>query len=407
MSIHLRKIIRKAPIDSLQAYFESLSPGISEGVDWKASRTELAGRLSISVNALDRVSRDRVFSDFDRIGQFMNEHGRRMLRGVLPVDPEILDQFDALEDVTGCALFVLLRGDDTFENALSSLYAQRLLNGRDWTGLDFGPAGGPRMLDTPSLEEFVARLREIFTLEGPPPRILVDRFTRREPDPAGVEMMEREQFTIYVEAEPETAFAFGEELELLTHVQRPVLEAAVLFDSQEKTLDVVARGGGTERRRQIAEAFVGMMLVPGAVLTGRARRTLALDVLKTRPDFETHPEDRVRSVEVTRLTLRAPDNGSIVTIEIPGRYGTAPGADIYDRAERAFGRNGLPGRATWCVVGAKVRITFEPEARKRRTKRVVFELKDPDKTNLRDQIELHSKIADVLLARWGLYEGSA
>lgn len=80
-------------------------------------------------------------------------------------------------------------------------------------------------------------------------------------------------------------------------------------------------------------------------------------------------------------------------------------ADLYDRAERAFGRNGIPARTGWSVLSAKLRIVFEPEKPKTRPKSVTFELKWPDRTNLRDQIELHRQIADTLLARWGLYQG--
>ena len=105
------------------------------------------------------------------------------------------------------------------------------------------------------------------------------------------------------------------------------------------------------------------------------------------------------------LNRTAPDFGSIATFEVPSRSDKTAGRDIYERAERAFGRNGLPGRQGWRVISAKLRITFEPESPKARTKKVTFELKAPDRTNLRDQIELHRRIADVLLARWQLYGG--
>ena len=103
MSIYLRKLVRTTPIKSLRFYLDDVSPGTFENIDWTGSRTALADALIEVIRALDEETRDRVFSDVDRIGQFMNEHGRSVLRGVLPDDTELLDRFDALEDVTACA----------------------------------------------------------------------------------------------------------------------------------------------------------------------------------------------------------------------------------------------------------------------------------------------------------------
>lgn len=402
MSVYLHSFIHKAPIESLRAFLADASPSAFAAVDWKAPRRALVDVVTRTVLALEDAVRDRVYSDIDRVGQFMNEHGRRVLRSVLPTAPELLDRFDSLEDVTACALFVLKLEGDVFENALSALYAQRLLHGRDWTGFDFEPGAEPKLLQQP-LNRFEEQLREIFGENGPPPQIAVDRFTWREPDPAGPGTLARHQFTIYVEAAPETALTFVGGAKLEAQVRRPVREAAVLLDVAERTLDVVARGGGRSRRRRIAESFVEIMLAPGTTLASRPRRTLALDVLKHRPAFDLRPEDRVRSVEVAKLAFVAPDFGAIATFEVSGREHRHDGSDLYERAERAFGRNGIPGRQGWSVIAAKLRIVFEPEKPKARAKSVTFELKAPDRSNLRDQIDVHRRIAHTLLIRWGLY----
>lgn len=402
MSIHFHSVMLKAPVESLRAFFNDVAPVAFTEVDWCAPRRPLVDALTRTVLALEDVSRDRVYSDIDRVGQFMNEHGRRALRGVLPAAAELLDRFDALEDVTACAFFVMGYDGDVFDNALSALYAQRLLNGRDWTGLDFQPGVEPEVLRDAPTAVFEERLRDIFAADGPAPRVAVDRFTRHEPDAAGTGMLSREQFTIYIEAAPETELAFTGGTKLEARIVRRVQEGALLFDAGERTLDVVAKGG-KDRRRRIADAFVGTMLAPGAALAQRSRRTLALDTLKQRPTFDLRVEDGVRSVEVTKLALGAPDFGAIATFEVSGRGQRHAGSDLYEQAECAFGRNGIPSRQGWPVLAAKLRIVFEPEKPKARAKSVTFELKAPDRTNLRDQIELHRRIADTLLARWGLY----
>ena len=79
------------------------------------------------------------------------------------------------------------------------------------------------------------------------------------------------------------------------------------------------------------------------------------------------------------------------------------GDDLYTCAARWFGRYGPPGGRGWRVLSAKLRVVFEPERKGRAEKRVIVELKAPDRSNLRDQTERHHLIAETLLARWGLY----
>ena len=79
------------------------------------------------------------------------------------------------------------------------------------------------------------------------------------------------------------------------------------------------------------------------------------------------------------------------------------GDDLYACAARWFGQYGPPSGSGWRVLSAKLRVVFEPEKESRAEKRVIVELKVPDRSNLRDQTEQHHLIAETLLARWGLY----
>ncbi|MEQ8817855.1 MAG: hypothetical protein RLO51_16255 [Thalassobaculum sp.] len=409
MSVHLSTILRRTPTGSLRAYFDTISPENFADIDWTTKRNTLVDNLAQLINEIGDKARGRVYQDFDRVGQLMTDHGRGMLRAVLAAGGGDLSKFDAMEAATACAFHVLIHDSDAFEKALSAVFADRLLNGRDWTGLDFEPGGKPAMRPDPDVHGFTERLREIFASDGPVPRIHLERFSRQDPDPGGAGALEREQFTFYVEDAPESALVFpdGERSDLETRFFRRAREAALLFDATDRTLDVVVKGGGTARRQQIAAAFVEHMLKPGAKTAARPRRTLALDMLKVRQSFEVRPGDRVRTVEMVSLKLGAPDRGSIVTFETPARSTNPANGDFYERAGRVLGPRGPLSWQGWRVLAAKIRITFEPEASKKREKRVAVELKVPDRTNLRDQIELHRRIADQLLSRWGLYEGSA
>ena len=403
MSVDPAKFIRTTPLGTLRKYLVQLAPEMFGPINWKAPRQELTPQLLEASSRLPRASNDQLLCDLDRAGQFEGEAGRRILRAVLPDVPAVLEQFDALEDVSACALQILMQGGDAFENALAALFAQRLLNGRDWTGFTFQAGPDLALRPNASLEHFAEKLRDIFS-DGTSRRALaVEGFTRRDPDPAGSGTLVRRQFTIYVEGPPEAMLTFDGADFPHPQTVRPVREAAILFDARERLLDVVAKGGGNARRQQIADAFVAVMLSPGAKLATRSRRTLALDLLKHRPRFECRTEDRVRHVDVARLVMGAPDHGAIAAFEVPAKGRAREADDIYARAERAFGPNGLPGRSGWTIRSAKLRITFEPEKRAARAKTVTFEMKAPDRTNLRDQIELHRRIADTLLSRWGLY----
>ena len=92
-----------------------------------------------------------------------------------------------------------------------------------------------------------------------------------------------------------------------------------------------------------------------------------------------------------------------MTLEVSGRGQTLAGLDLYGQAEGIFKGGCIFSGEGWSVIAAKLRIIFEPGKQGARAKSVTFELKSPDRTNLRDQTELHRRIADVLLGRWGIY----
>ena len=70
MSIYLRRLVRTAPIGSLQPYLDDVSPGTFDNLDWTWPRTELANALIEVLHALDEATRDRVFSDVLRPPDF-------------------------------------------------------------------------------------------------------------------------------------------------------------------------------------------------------------------------------------------------------------------------------------------------------------------------------------------------
>ncbi len=73
MSTHLRSFLRRTPLESLRAYLSDVSATGFAEIDWEAPSTALVDTLIETIPVLDDPARDRVYSDVDRIGQFMND----------------------------------------------------------------------------------------------------------------------------------------------------------------------------------------------------------------------------------------------------------------------------------------------------------------------------------------------
>ena len=163
-------------------------------------------------------------------------------------------------------------------------------------------------------------------------------------------------------------------------------EAAIVFDKTERALDAVSkRWKGTAASN--SEAFVATMATSDVAISTRARRALRLEKLRTRPTFNLLPGDRVRRVEVESLRLAAPDAaGGLVTID--RKAAREGGGEISMPARRAGSADMVrPAAAAGVCLAAKLRVVFEPEKEGRAEKRVIVELKFPDRSNLRDQTD--------------------
>jgi hypothetical protein len=105
---------------------------------------------------------------------------------------------------------------------------------------------------------------------------------------------------------------------------------------------------------------------------------------------------------VTVTLLRLSSIGgrfSRVTIE------TDENTDIHAASARWFGDSDPLQRSEWRVTQAKLRITFHPEANRKREKAINVELRAPNGSNLKDQTHRHQLVSEKYLRRWGLVCG--
>jgi hypothetical protein len=369
----------------------------SEQVDWTAKSSALADSVKTAIEVLPKRERERVLEDFERIDQVSDEIGQRALRSLIEQNEALLCRFHSCNGSEARGLFVLLTDEEAFDHALATAYAERMRQGRSWSGYCLPapliPSKNPS--DIAQLEGDLSALFREF--DGTGRKLKVDWFEHRTCDLNGAALGQVIHYSVYVEGLPECSLEFDRE-EPKRRTRRPVIEAAICCDPVSGMLDIVSKGG-RPLREEIAKSFAEHLLDSETALTPVSRRDFDLDRLKRIAAFPTDPVDGVKSVEVTLLRLRNTAGGfGRVTIEIDD----AEHGDIHASSASWFGDSDLLRRPDWQVTQAKLKIAFYPEAKGKRAKTINVELRAPNGSNLRDQTRRHQIVSEKYLARWGL-----
>jgi len=130
MSFSLSKFLRRVPAESLKTYFDERGYDRTK-IDWEHEQPKIEHIWAV-INGLAERDRHRVFDDFERVFQLTDEIGQVALRSTLADAPEFLEAISEVDSHEGRALLALLRRPDSFEQALSVAYAERLQYGRTW-----------------------------------------------------------------------------------------------------------------------------------------------------------------------------------------------------------------------------------------------------------------------------------
>ena len=108
MSVDLARFLRTTPLATLKKYLESVDSQALDGLRWKMPRHALTAELLKAIERFPRPVREKLLCDVDRVSQFEGDGARHVLRGVLPNEPDRLEEFDALEDVSASSYCVPL-----------------------------------------------------------------------------------------------------------------------------------------------------------------------------------------------------------------------------------------------------------------------------------------------------------
>ncbi len=396
MSFNLLRFLRRALPSDLHRYFATRGILFSKPVDWTAKPAALLDSLKAAIEALPERVSEKVFEEFERIGQLSDEIGQRALQSFIEHDEAVLQKFHSCNGTEARGLFVLLTNEDAFDHALTAAYAERLRHGRSWSGYclpaPLAPSKSPS--DLALLEADLSALFRNF--DGTGRKLKIDCFERRTCDLKGASLGQVIHYSVYVEGLPECSMEFDRD-EPRRRTRRPVIEAAICCDPARGHLEVVSKGG-SPLRKGIAQSFAARLLNSESALMPVRSIGFDLDRLKHPMPFLTDPSDGIKSVEVTLLRLRdAAGRFCRVTLDIDDEH-----ANIHRDSAGLFGDFDPLQRPQLRVVQAKLRIAFQPEGHGKRAKTISVELRAPNGSNLRDQTRRHQIISEKYLARWGL-----
>jgi hypothetical protein len=397
MHFSLPKFLRQVPSASLAAYFEVRGLNAIADVQRNASGRQGVERVRQAIEALPERELLDLYDDFDRVCQLTDDIGQVALRAMIEDHPKLLRALSDIDSHQGRALLVLLGQPDAFNRALSAAYAERLINGKYWDRfkvVGFVSAHPPLDL----AENLSREIQNLFhAFDGSGRRVFIDHFDRRL-GPLFASASDRLiQYTVYVEALPESSLEIGDDGPE-RRTLRPVREAALCLDSGSGVLDVMSKGGRRLRER-IANAFGQLAVGDASKIERVQRREFHLDRLKRPIPFPTEQVDGIDTVKVTRLAL-APLNESYgrLTIEI-AKTSEEP---IYSVSKRWLGWAEPIERVDWRVVEANLRIAFHPETGGGRGKIINVSLRSPNSSDLRNQTWRHQLISEKYLVLWGI-----
>jgi hypothetical protein len=397
MGFNLKGFLRRISPEMLRQYLDARKISLSDRVDWEDPAQNQPDVLLAAITALVQRDREIIITDFEDVELLCDVVGQRALHSVAGRDASVSSLLRSADSNVAKSITLLLADDRLFEHALAARYADHLLMGRSWTAFSLD-ASASIGFSSPNLPAFEAELAMVLARsDGSIGKLKIDSFERNTVTRNGRATGRTVHCAIYSEDLPVADVEFSGD-ELKRETRRPVREGAILYDTDRRTLDVVASGGKAVRDR-IADSFAQNVLgIKGKIRPVVAER-FALDRLRSPMEFESDAADGIKTVKVTLLRLgRMGSRYERITIEVD------PSAriDICGRSKQLF-RDADPLRwPDWYVTHATLRIVFHPEPGRTREKTVSIQLRAPNGSNLRDQTWQHQVVSQKYLAKWGL-----
>ena len=356
--------------------------------DWDAA-DDFPQRFLKAVDDLADQERVQLLTEIDRVSDMTDEVGQAALMA-------LTDWCEPLGEIEGAhrrAHWLYVQSRDAFRKAEEIRYADENQNAqRLWDGFV-----GPRLLelknDPQIIEQFKDALRGLLGAG----RVHVEIFSRvrnrtGEPD------REIKQITVYSEDVPVDEIVFATN-GVKHQARKPVRETAITYEPGSGTIEVVGRVKAL--REQVASLFAEKLL--GVDLSGERLppRRVDLSPLLDPITFGVEPHDGIARVKLTRLVISAFDDSLTQWFDVP----FADDETLHEVLDDAFGvENPLRTQARpWM---ARIEIQFEPEADRRRGKKINVVLCLPGKCNLLGKTGRERLLLNKYLKAWGLLRGA-
>jgi hypothetical protein len=396
VAFNLQRFLRRTTPDAIHLYVRARAASLADRTDWHDPQQTQPPAIYKAIQALPQAERDRLLIDFERVEQLCDAIGQRALHSVTTADPRLTSLLQSAEGDEARGIILLVEADQMFERALVAAYADRLQHGRSWSEYRIE---GEILTDEPSdLDAFQVELANALAhSDGVTGKVALDSFQRDMRRGDGTTVSRTTHYAIYREDEVISDLEFrGDEIDRRT--RHPVQEAAILYDANRGSIDVMASGGKPVRAR-IAESFAQNLLRVKGAVRPVVPRTFSLNRLRQRIPFDVDPADGIGTVKLTLIRLaRVGADYERLSIEVDpsGRE------DMWTRCEQLFGDSNPLRWPEWRVTHAVLRIAFEPVDGRKIAPIVKVELRAPNGSNLRDQTVRHQIVSQKYLTRWGL-----
>jgi hypothetical protein len=286
------------PVQGIEAFFDRRGVEFGDAVDWRAAEHVIARQIA---EAMDRMSGDEVaplISGLERAHALSDEHGIRALVNAAEDPAAMLAVFDRAENDQERALRVLVDSLTVFERAEDIRYFDYRVEGN--YGRRFRAQQDAIVSRDPTdLETFQRAVGAYFRSIDGSGRSCVAEVIDRNKDGSV-------QVTLFVEGLASNAVGFDQG-GLYRRLQRPAIQAAIVYCGQTGTIETVAKGGKPvheELRKLFAQHLLRIDPRFDAILP----RPFRLSTLAGRPTLPTNPEDGIEIARVRRLRLLPTSN---------------------------------------------------------------------------------------------------
>jgi hypothetical protein len=376
-----------------------VAPERTREIDWDLQGRDLGRAVQRTIG-----NAPKAWAKFQQIANLAHHGTTVTIRSILYHDRRLRDEFDEL----GCsretaAVWLALKDDELFEYGLSALHVDRGLNKRSWKAfrVNWG-VGASFSFEPDRLAKFEGLIRDAiracnaFDIPG---QLQTHHFRRTLFPEHTHSQRVLEQVTVFAEARLVTEDVF-ENSQLETKVRRKVDSISVIFDRARRELDVV-NIGGRGFIEDVAKAFLKAFSNEAPPLQPLVRRKINLRKFLEKPNLILDDQTRFLHAKVDEVRIFSP-SGVLYTFD--AKPVGKNEMDVYYCAKIDFADRSPFECPGWTVVSARVVFSVVPSKPGRAPRPRAVELKSNGYTNLREQDDLDSYIADELLTLWGILE---